>query len=74
MIYQTGFFRVRNLQLEVELVPLDFHVPYWVEFSGPLDNLKLMVIDAVRHRFEGAKVRNFLRGWLRGDGATAPNE
>ncbi|MBZ5552640.1 MAG: hypothetical protein LAO21_07975 [Acidobacteriia bacterium] len=64
LVFSRGFFKIRNLDIAAELVPLDFHVPYWVGFSGSPSHLRLTVMDAIRRRFEGAKVRNFVRDWL----------
>jgi hypothetical protein len=71
LVFSRGFFKVRDLNIAAELVPLDFHVPYWVGFSGSPSHLRLIVMDAIRRRLEGAKVRNFVRGWL---AATTPSE
>jgi hypothetical protein len=71
LVFSRGFFRIRELDIAAELVPPDFHVPYWVGFSGSKDCLNLTVMDAVRRRYEGAKVRHFVRDWL---SATLPCE
>ena len=39
-------------------------VPYWVAFHGEDSRVSLSVIDAVRRRVEGAKVRALLKDWL----------
>ncbi|MBZ5536479.1 MAG: hypothetical protein LAO31_11030 [Acidobacteriia bacterium] len=64
LVFTRGFFKIRDLDIGAELVPLDFHVPYWVGFSGSPSHLRLAVMDAIRRRVEGAKVRNFVRDWL----------
>jgi hypothetical protein len=64
VVFGAGFFRVRDLKIEVEPAGTDFHVPYWVGFFGNEENLALIVIDAVRRRFEGTKVRQFVKEWL----------
>jgi hypothetical protein len=64
LVYSQGLFRIKNLCIGAELIPLDIHIPYWVGFSGPSNNLNLTVMDAVRRRFEGAKIRAFVREWL----------
>jgi hypothetical protein len=70
LVFSRGFFKIRELDIAAELVPLDFHVPYWVGFSGSPSHLRLTVLDAIRRRFEGAKLRNFVRDWL---SATTPS-
>jgi hypothetical protein len=63
-VYAKGFFHVRNLQMRAELAPVDIYVPYWIGLFGQKEKVSLSVIDAVRRRFEGAKVRNFFHSWL----------
>jgi hypothetical protein len=77
-LYQTGFFRLRSLHIDPHAVALpDIHVPYWVGFfarsggpgppAGARDRVGLAVIDAVRRRSEGSRVRDLVRGWLASD-------
>lgn len=64
IVYRSGFFRLHNLKIATELVPLEFHVPYWLGFSAVGDAVQLAVLDAVRRRFEGAKARELFEIWL----------
>jgi len=64
LIFQRGFFRIRDLQIRAELVSCDLHIPYWIGFYGANEAVRLRVIDAVRGRFEGAKARAFFESWL----------
>jgi hypothetical protein len=64
LLFSTGFFRVRNLQINAEPVAGEICVPYWVGFRGRGIRARLAVIDAVRRKPEGAKVRHLLREWL----------
>jgi len=64
LVFQTGFFRVRHLRFGVERSPLDLHVPYWIGFYDAGETVRLHVLDAVRRRFEGGKVRALFEGWL----------
>ena len=73
IVFRAGFFRVRNLCIEAESVPLELHVPYWVGFSGFGERANLSVIDGVRRRMEGGKVRQFFREWLATEPSTARN-
>jgi hypothetical protein len=63
-VFRRGFFRLRRLTIEPEPLGVDFHVPYWLAFSGRGDDVHLQVMDAVRRRTEGAKVREFMMEWL----------
>jgi len=67
MIYTRGFFRVRDLKIEAVPIPGEICVPYWVCFRGSSERVHLAVLDAVRRRPEGAKVRRLVEAWLRSD-------
>jgi len=72
MIFTRGFFRVRGLKIEA--IPVssgEICVPYWVCFRGSSERVHLAVLDAVRRRPEGAKVRRLVEEWLRSDAGTA---
>jgi len=72
MIYTRGFFRVRGLKIEAVPLHGEICVPYWVCFRGSGDQVHLAVLDAVRRRPEGAKVRRLIEEWLRSDRAQGP--
>jgi hypothetical protein len=63
VIFQQGFFKLRDLKLEIALEPLELHVPYWLGFYGNA-KLRCRVMDAVRRRIEGAKASAFFEAWL----------
>jgi hypothetical protein len=62
-IFQQGFFKVRDLNLEIIPEPAEFHIPYWLAFYGNRV-LRCRVMDAVRRRIEGAKASQFFEQWL----------
>jgi hypothetical protein len=64
VLFQQGFFRMRALALEIERVPIDLHLPYWLAFYGHRGTAKCRVLDAVRRRIEGAKASSFFEEWL----------
>ena len=69
-VYGRGVFKIRDLSLAAEPAGLEFHVPYWLGFSGRGAQAHLAVIDAVRGSPEGEKLRSFIRKWLsEGSGA-----
>lgn len=74
VVFSRGFARLRDLQMEAKAVPGDLYVPYWVCFRGDDHAAKLEIMDAVRRRPEGGKVRRLVEDWLRssstGSGAT----
>ncbi len=67
MIFTQGFFRVRDLKIEALPIPGEICVPYWVCFRGTNERIHLAVLDAVRRRPEGAKVRRLIEEWLGSD-------
>ncbi|HMH05083.1 MAG TPA: hypothetical protein VK579_00235 [Terriglobales bacterium] len=64
LLFSTGFFRVRDLRIAAEPVVGEIYIPYWVGFRGRGIRPRLAVIDAVRRKPEGAKVKQLLQGWL----------
>ena len=64
LLFSTGFFRVRNLHISAEPVVGEIYVPYWVAFRGRGVRARFAVMDAVRRKMEGAKLRHLLQSWL----------
>jgi len=64
LLYSRGFFRMRALEIHAAPVPCDLHIPYWLGFRGDNGHARIAVIDAIRRRFEGAKVRRLVETWL----------
>jgi hypothetical protein len=64
LLFSAGFFRVRNLRISAEPVAGEIYIPYWVGFRGRGARARFAVMDAVRRKMEGAKVRHLLQAWL----------
>ena len=64
VIFQHGFFRIRQPQLQIALVRSQFHIPYWLGIFGKDGHLRCRTIDAVRGRIEGQKVTRLFETWL----------
>ncbi len=64
VLFQQGFFKLRALKVEIERMPLELHLPYWLAFYGDSGAAKCRVMDAVRRRIEGAKASSFFEEWL----------
>lgn len=64
LLYNRGFFRMRDLQMTATPVAQELHLPYWLGFRGSNGHARVAVIDAVRRRFEGAKMRRLVEAWL----------
>jgi hypothetical protein len=64
LIFQQGFFKVRNVKLETAQVPGEIHLPYWLGFYGTQQDLRCRVMDAVRRRIEGARASALFEQWL----------
>ncbi|PYX82755.1 MAG: hypothetical protein DMG70_13095 [Acidobacteria bacterium] len=67
-LFSKGFFRMRELSIVAAPLPGELYIPYWVGFRGSGMRARVSVMDAVRHRIEGSKVRYLLQTWL-----TAPS-
>ncbi len=64
VIFQQGFFKLRDPRLQISLVPCELHLPYWLAFYGRDGAVRCRVLDAVRRRMEGAKASAFFEQWL----------
>jgi hypothetical protein len=64
LLFQKGFFRMRDLKIDLSPLAADLCVPYWVAFRGRGGRAYISVLDAVRRKSEGAKVRQLLENWL----------
>lgn len=64
LLYGKGFFRLH--EMEITAAPLNevLHIPYWLGFSGSGSTARLKVLDGVRRRTEGGKVRSIFEAWL----------
>ena len=69
LLYSRGFFRMRDLHLAATALPGDVHIPYWVGFRGRGQNANFSVLDAVRRRPEGGKMRQIVVNWLLSPGS-----
>jgi hypothetical protein len=64
VIFQQGFFKVRDARLEIAPVSWGLHMPYWLAFHERNGAVHCRVMDAVRRRIEGAKASAFFEQWL----------
>lgn len=64
LLFLQGFFKLRTVSLEIERIPLELHMPYWLAFYGRSESAAIRVMDAVRRRIEGAKAASFFKEWL----------
>jgi hypothetical protein len=64
VIFQQGFFKIRDARLEITPVHCQLHLPYWLGFHERHGLVHCRVMDAVRRRMEGAKASAFFEQWL----------
>jgi hypothetical protein len=64
VIFQQGFFKLRDARLDITPVSCELHLPYWLGFYERGGAVRCRVMDAVRRRMEGAKARAFFEQWL----------
>jgi hypothetical protein len=63
IIFQQGFFKLRDANLKIERIPLDLHLPYWLALYGK-ETVRCRVLDATRNRIDGAKAAALFETWL----------
>ncbi|HUE43006.1 MAG TPA: hypothetical protein VMP12_05545 [Candidatus Sulfotelmatobacter sp.] len=63
VIFQQGFFRLRDANLTLQRVPLDLHFAYWLALYGN-NTVRCRVLDATRGKIEGAKASTLFESWL----------
>jgi hypothetical protein len=64
IIFQQGFFKLREPRLDVSREICEMYLPYWLGFYGSQEAVRCRVMDAVRRRIEGAKASAFFEQWL----------
>jgi hypothetical protein len=64
VIFQQGFFKLREASLDIAREPGEIYLPYWLGFYGGSGSVRCRVMDAVRRRIEGAKASAFFEQWL----------
>jgi len=63
VIFQQGFFKLRDANLTMIRTPLDLHLSYWLAFYGTTTP-RCRVLDATRGKIEGAKASALFESWL----------
>ena len=61
--YLKGFFTLGELNVRGQFVA-EFHWPYWVGVYERDEQARMEVLDAVRGRLEGAKLREVVTDWF----------
>ncbi len=64
VIFQRGFLRLREPQMEIAGQPVKLHMPYWLGFYDGRGEVRCRVMDAVRRQVEGAKASALFEQWL----------
>jgi hypothetical protein len=62
-IFLKGFFKLSRLNVEIELAA-SAHILYWVGVYERDERAHLEIINALRGRFEGAKLRELVAEWF----------
>lgn len=63
IIFQQGFFKLRDANMTFQREPLDLYLSYWLAFHGK-DTVRCRVLDATRGKIEGAKAAALFETWL----------
>jgi hypothetical protein len=64
VIFQQGFFKIRDVRIEITPMRCELHLPYWLGFHERGGAVRCRVMDAVRRRMEGSKACAFFEQWL----------
>jgi hypothetical protein len=64
VIFQQGFFKMRQATLKFTRLPEIIHLPYWLGFYSSGELVRCRVMDAVRRRIEGPKASAFFEQCL----------
>ena len=64
VIFQQGFFKLRDAHLDITPAGGELYLPYWLGFHERGGAVHCRVMDAVRRRMEGAKACLFFEQWL----------
>jgi hypothetical protein len=67
LVFREGFFKLTRMNSEVELAA-SLHIPYWVGVYEREGRAHLEIINALRGRFEGAKLREIVAEWFHPQG------
>lgn len=62
-IFMKGFFKLNRVNVDIQIAA-NLHIPYWVGVYERNDRAHLEIINALRGRFEGAKLREMLTEWF----------
>ena len=62
-IFMKGFFKLNRVNVEIKMVT-SLHIPYWVGVYERDDRAHLEIINALRGRLEGAKMREVVAEWF----------
>jgi hypothetical protein len=62
-IFMKGFFKLSRVSVGIELATR-MHIPYWVGVYERNDRAHFEIINALRGRFEGAKLREMVTEWF----------
>ena len=64
ILFQSGFFRIKDLDIQLEPMIECLHMPYWVGFFGAKETASIQILDATRRVIEGNKLRRSVYEWL----------
>src|SRR5260370_24328695 len=64
VIFQQGFFKLREPRLELEKQLDELYLPFWLGFYGGSGAVRGRVLDAARHPGGGAKASRLFAQWL----------
>jgi hypothetical protein len=64
LLFSKGLFLSGRPTIAAESVGLGFYIPYWAGFFGEDNNVRVLILNAVRGTIEGKKIASIVKVWL----------
>ncbi|HEY6404161.1 MAG TPA: hypothetical protein VI479_22260 [Blastocatellia bacterium] len=62
-IFMKGFFKLSRVDVRIELAA-SLHIPYWIGVYERDGSARIEIVNALRGRLEGAKLREIVTEWF----------
>ncbi len=70
-VFMRGFFKLSSVNVNHRLIATS-HIPHWVGVYERRGQAHLEIVDALRGRFQGAKMREIVTEWFQSGNGSAP--
>jgi hypothetical protein len=62
-IFMKGFFKLSRVDVKIEMAA-SLHIPYWIGVYERDGSARIEIVNALRGRLEGAKLREIVTEWF----------